>query len=62
MGLEEPELRAWVWRVVHGQASRRHFLRAMLGFGLSGPLIADLLATAAPAAAQDTPSALPRLI
>ena len=33
------------------EASRRHFLRTMLGLGLSGSLLADLLATAAPAAA-----------
>ena len=54
MGLEEHELREWVWRVAHGEASRRHFLHTMLGLGLSGPLIADLLATYAPAAAQGT--------
>src|SRR5438067_9924372 len=59
MGLEEQELRAWVQRVAHGEASRRHFLRAMLGLGLSGPLISDLLATAAPVAAQDMPGAPP---
>ena len=57
MRLEEHELREWVRRVVHGEASRRHFLHTMLGLGLSGPLIADLLATTAPAAAQDTPGA-----
>src|SRR6266851_5195587 len=59
MGLEEQELREWVRRVAHGEASRRHFLHAMLGLGLSGSLLADLLATAAPAAAQDTPGAPP---
>jgi hypothetical protein len=57
MGLEEQELREWVRRVVNGEASRRHFLRTMLGLGLSGPLIADLLATAVPAVAQGTPGA-----
>ena len=57
MGLEEQELREWVRRVVNGEASRRHFLRTMLGLGLSGPLIADLLATAVPAVAQSTPGA-----
>ena len=55
MGLEEQELREWVRRVATGEASRRDFLRAMLGLGLSGPLIADMLATAGPAAAQGTP-------
>jgi peptide/nickel transport system substrate-binding protein len=54
MGVEEHELREWVRRVTHGEASRRQFLRAMLGFGLSGPLIADLLATYTPARAQGT--------
>ena len=53
MGLEEQELREWVRRVAHGEASRRHFLRTMLGLGLAGPVIADMLATYAPAAAQD---------
>src|SRR5437870_5331027 len=55
MGLEEHELREWVRRVAHGEASRRHFLRTMLGLGLSGSLIADLLAPAA----QDTSGAPP---
>ena len=59
MERQEHELRAWVWRVAHGEASRRQFIRTMLGLGLSGPLIADLLATAAPAAAQGTPGAPP---
>src|SRR5262245_54944018 len=52
MGLEEQELRAWVWRVARGEASRRDFIRTLLGLGLSGPLIAEMLATSAPAAAQ----------
>src|SRR5712691_4839859 len=59
MGLEEHELRELVRRIAREEASRRHFLRTMLGLGLSGPLLADLLATAAPAAAQDTPGAQP---
>src|SRR5712691_10117273 len=45
MGLEEQELRERVQRVAHGEASRRQFIRTMLGLGLSGPLLADLLAT-----------------
>src|SRR6266436_2655189 len=61
MGLEEHELREWVQRVATGEASRRQFIRTMLGLGLSGPLLADLLAPAAPAAAQDTPGASPAL-
>src|SRR5262245_21212260 len=59
VGLEEHELREWVRRVGHGEASRRHFMRAMLGLGLAGPMIADLLASAAPTAAQDTPGVQP---
>src|SRR5712692_1876811 len=57
MGLEEHALREWVRRVAHGEASRRHFLHTLLGLGLSGPLIAEMLATSAPAAAQGTSSA-----
>jgi peptide/nickel transport system substrate-binding protein len=59
MGLEEHELRAWVRQVTSGRVSRRRFIRTMLGLGLYGPFLADLLAPAAPAAAQDTPGAPP---
>jgi hypothetical protein len=45
MALEEHVLRAWVRRVATGEANRRDFIRAMLGLGLSGPLIAEVLAT-----------------
>jgi peptide/nickel transport system substrate-binding protein len=54
MGLEEQELRTWVQRVASGEASRRDFIHTMLGLGLSGSLIAEMLATYAPAAAQGT--------
>jgi peptide/nickel transport system substrate-binding protein len=60
MPIEEQELRHWVRRVVKGKASRRQFMRTMLGLGLSAPLVASLLATYSPAAAQgarSTPSA-----
>jgi len=59
MGLEEHELREWMRRVATGEASRRDFLRAMLGLGLAGPVLADLLTTATPAAAQDAREAPP---
>jgi peptide/nickel transport system substrate-binding protein len=59
MGLEAHALREWVQRVAHGEASRRQFLRTLLGLGLSGPVIADLLASAVPAVAQGTPGAPP---
>jgi peptide/nickel transport system substrate-binding protein len=58
--IEEQDLRQWARRVVEGQASRRQFMRTMLGLGLSAPLVANLLATSSPAAAQGarvTPSA-----
>ena len=60
MPIDEQELRRWVRRVVEDQASRRQFMRTMLGLGLSAPLVANLLATystgAAPGA-RSTPSA-----
>jgi peptide/nickel transport system substrate-binding protein len=58
--IDEPDLRRWLHRLVDGKASRRQFMRTMLGLGLSAPLVANLLATYAPAAAQgvrSTPSA-----
>jgi len=58
MALDEDILRTWVRRVAAGQASRRGFMRAMLGLGLSGPLIAEMLAGYTPARAQSS-SAVP---
>src|SRR5262249_51397776 len=52
MRLEEYELREWVRRVTHGEVSRRDFMRTMLGFGLSGPLAAEMLRTQTAALAQ----------
>src|SRR2546429_9910239 len=52
MRLEESELREWVRRVTQGEASRRDFIRTMLGFWLSGPLIAEMLRTQTSAMAQ----------
>lgn len=57
MGLDEQELRTWVRRVATGEASRRDFIRTMLGLGLSGPLIVEMLATHPSASAQGTPVA-----
>ncbi|MBI3325933.1 MAG: hypothetical protein HYZ81_04420 [Nitrospinae bacterium] len=54
MALEEQDLRTWVHRVVRGEANRRDFIRAMLGLGLSGPLIAEMLAAYPSARAQGT--------
>ncbi len=60
MPLEEHDLRRWIRAVADGQASRREFMRTMLGLGLSGPFVAQVLATEAPAAETSghiTPSA-----
>jgi peptide/nickel transport system substrate-binding protein len=56
MPIHPAELQAWAQQVVAGRASRRHFIRTMLGLGLSGPCIAHLLATCRPAAAQPRPA------
>jgi hypothetical protein len=37
MGLGEHKLRAWVRRVATGEASRRQFIRTLLGLGSQGP-------------------------
>jgi peptide/nickel transport system substrate-binding protein len=53
-------IRRWVRAVAEGKASRRQFMRTMLGLGLSGPFVAPVLATAASAAEPGghvTPSA-----
>ena len=52
MALDEHDLRAWVRRVSEGKASRRDFIHTMLGLGLSGSLIAEMLAMHAFARAQ----------
>jgi peptide/nickel transport system substrate-binding protein len=52
MPIDEPDLRRWLQRVVEGKASRRQFMRTMLGLGLSAPFVANLIATYTPAAAQ----------
>ena len=57
MSLDEVALQEWVHRVAHGMADRRAFLRYMMGLGLSGPFLGNLLATYAPAQAQT-----PRLV
>src|SRR5499427_7448242 len=52
MSLDEAAIREWVHRVAHGMADRRAFLQYMMGLGLSGPFLSNLLATYAPAQAQ----------
>jgi hypothetical protein len=49
MSLDEAALRAWVHHVAYGMADRRAFLRYMMGLGLSGPFLSNLLMTYAPA-------------
>ena len=58
MALDEHDLRRWVRRAATGEANRRDFIRAMLGFGLAGPLIAEMLAAQTLPTAQGT-GALP---
>ena len=57
MPIEAQDLRQWVRGVVNGTASRRQFMRTMLGLGLSAPLVANLLATHSTAAAPGARSA-----
>ena len=45
MPIEEQALRRWMRAVADGKASRRQFMRTMLHLGLTGPLVAQLLAT-----------------
>ncbi|HSF31550.1 MAG TPA: peptide ABC transporter substrate-binding protein [Candidatus Tectomicrobia bacterium] len=54
MALEGHVLRTWLRLVASGEASRRDFIRTMLGLGLSGPLIVEMLTRYAPARAQET--------
>jgi peptide/nickel transport system substrate-binding protein len=54
MALEEQGLRELMRQVADGKASRRDFMRTMLGLGLSGPLLAEMLATHPSARAQET--------
>jgi peptide/nickel transport system substrate-binding protein len=56
MSVPTTDLQAWVRQVIAGQADRRQFMRTMLGLGLSGPCIANLLATYQTAAAQTLPA------
>ncbi len=50
--IDEKTLRHWVQRVVHGEADRREFLHYMIGLGVSGSLVGNMLAAYAPAEAQ----------
>jgi peptide/nickel transport system substrate-binding protein len=54
MTLGEHVLRTWVRQVATGEANRRGFIRTMVGLGLSGPLIAEMLTVHRSATAQGT--------
>jgi peptide/nickel transport system substrate-binding protein len=55
MPIEAEELRRWVHHVGKGRVNRRQFVRTLLGVGLSGPLVAHMLASAAPASSVSQP-------
>jgi peptide/nickel transport system substrate-binding protein len=57
MSIEASALRHWIQCVVEKQASRRQFMRALMGYGLSAPFVANLLATYGVAPAQGTGAA-----
>jgi peptide/nickel transport system substrate-binding protein len=59
LALAEHVLRTWVDRVVAGGANRRDFIYAMLGLGLSGPLITEMLAAQGFVSAQGSRVAAP---
>jgi peptide/nickel transport system substrate-binding protein len=55
MRIEAEDLRRWLRQALEGKVSRRRFVRRLLGAGLTGPLIANMLAAAAPAASSTPP-------
>ncbi len=50
--MNELELREWIRRVKNGTLGRRQFIQAMVGLGLTGPMAAQMLASAGLAQAQ----------
>jgi len=50
--MEERELRSMIAQVKAGRMSRRHFVQAMVGLGLTAPLAGQMLASAGVAQAQ----------
>ena len=55
--MDERELRSMITEVKAGWMSRRHFVQAMVGLGLTAPLAAQMLASAGVAQAQPRPAA-----
>jgi peptide/nickel transport system substrate-binding protein len=59
MAVEVQALRTWVRKVATGEVKRRDFIRIMLGLGLSGPLIAEMLAAPRSSVMAQDPTAAP---
>jgi peptide/nickel transport system substrate-binding protein len=57
--MEEREIRAMIEQVKAGTVSRRRFVQAMVGLGLTAPMAAQMLASAGVAQAQVRPSSAP---
>src|SRR5213592_2119611 len=57
--MDERDIREGIAHVRAGALSRRHFTRTMLGLGLTGPMVAQLLALAGVARAQPKPAFTP---
>lgn len=58
--MDEHELREALHRVKTGQLGRRAFMQAMLGLGMTGPMVAQMLAAyGVPAHAQSRPAFTP---
>ena len=55
--MDEYEIRELIGDVKAGRLSRRSFVRTMVGFGLTAPLAAQMLASAGVAQAQSRPVA-----
>jgi peptide/nickel transport system substrate-binding protein len=53
--MDERELRTWIDRVKDGTITRREFTRMMVGFGLTAPMAAEMLASQGVAYAQTKP-------
>ena len=57
--MDEHELRAWLRRVRDGVVSRRQFTRAMIGAGLTAPLVGQMLASVGLAQTAPRPAFTP---
>ncbi|MBI4587498.1 MAG: peptide ABC transporter substrate-binding protein [Candidatus Rokubacteria bacterium] len=53
--MDEHEVREWIRRVKNGTLSRRHFIEAMMGLGLTAPMATQMLVSAGVARAQPKP-------